>query len=366
MAFPPVSPLKLDGLPKFLSLMYHRVVANSIYTFAELELADRMSEADPEQGLTIDEILGQDRSKWNKGMLLRIFRCCADADVIRTINDDHFVLTESGKMLTSKHPTHASDFVRTYLSPFLNQGVTHLVALIRGEIEGTVYDPLTGNLDFYTFLHLPEQKSLLKMFNGTMTTQSLQAGDLLVTNVSFDRFSTLVDIGGNRGTYMAQILQHYPSIQHGVVFDQAAIVDTVDKDEEFRIRGVSKDRYHFVGGNVFDSSTIPHGDAYLIKNVFYNHDSEKVKSILSGLAKTKDEQRKVPLTIFIVEVVHLRGESISNWQTHAIDVLTSSTFRNAQVRTLEEHTALLEQTGFQVKQFYPIEAPSSIIEAVLV
>ncbi|CAF4268705.1 unnamed protein product, partial [Adineta steineri] len=52
MTFAPTSPLTIDGLPKFLSMGYHRLLDRATYTFAELGLADRLVNALPNQGLT--------------------------------------------------------------------------------------------------------------------------------------------------------------------------------------------------------------------------------------------------------------------------------------------------------------------------
>ncbi|CAF4322780.1 unnamed protein product, partial [Rotaria sordida] len=62
----------------------------------------------------------------------------------------------------------------------------------------------------------------------------------------------------------------------------------------------------------------------------------------------------------------LPGESLSNWQTHAIDVIMAVIFENARERTQDECEQLLKKAGFELKQMYPIQAPHSIIEAIVI
>ena len=365
MAFAPVSFLTTEGLPKFLSMVYHRIIENALYAFVELELADLMVDATPDRGLTIEEILSKDRSNWNSDILWRILRCCADGGIIAIVNNGKgFLLTESGKMLVSNHPSHARDLIRWYLSPLIGKSVDQAVGVVRGQCTGTALEQITGGLDIYTFLHQPNQKNLLTKFNGAMTALSLQAGDSLVTNSDFDRFPTLVDVGGNCGTFLAQILEHYSFIQRGIVFDQPSVITAVDNGDEFRSRMIAQDRYSFVAGNMFESSTIPSADAYILKHILHNYDNEKVVAILTSIRKAFNQGSVSSSTLFIVESILTPEESIADWQIHAMDLMMVASFIKAQVRTLEEHEILLSTAGFKIKRFYPIQAPNSIIEAV--
>jgi hypothetical protein len=61
MAFAPISPFTMDGVNKFLSMSYHRLIDYAIYTFAEFGIADRFIHATLDRVFTIEEIVGDGR-----------------------------------------------------------------------------------------------------------------------------------------------------------------------------------------------------------------------------------------------------------------------------------------------------------------
>jgi hypothetical protein len=70
-------------------------------------------------------------------------------------------------------------------------------------------------------------------------------------------------------------------------------------------------------------------------------------------------------SIFIVEHIILPEGAISNWQTYGLDMAMAVLTDNDRERTQDEYTELLKETGWKFKKLYPIQAPNSVIEAVL-
>ncbi|CAF3906656.1 unnamed protein product, partial [Rotaria sp. Silwood1] len=237
MAFERISPLTLDGLPKYLSFGYHRLIEHVVYTFVELNLADRLVNAKSDQGMTVQEIIGDDSLNWNADMLYRILRSCVDAGIVEKVNDDkHFALTQSGRMLTSDHPSHARDIFLYALEPLITSAANQLPDIVRNQDTGSGIARVTNGLNLYQFLSQPNQKHLSNIFSNAMTAISISSGKSLVKNVDFDRFTTLIDIGGGSGAYLAQILEHYPSIEHGIVLDLPHVINQATNSEEFKSR----------------------------------------------------------------------------------------------------------------------------------
>ncbi|CAF1349980.1 unnamed protein product [Rotaria sordida] len=367
MAFAPISPLTVDGLPKFLSIGYHHLINQAIYTFAELGIADRLIHAPSDHGFTVQEIIGDDQPQWNRDLLYRILRACIYGGIVESIHDDkHFILTASGSMMTSDHPSHVRDFIRLVFGPISNSCSLQLPNMVRGEGTGSGIARVSGGMDMYTFMAQPDQQEFVRIFSGAMTTFSMQNGSELVANVDFGRFKTMIDIGGNRGTFLAQILESYPSIQQGIVFDLPHVIDQFKNGEEFELRKIHKDKWNFVSGNVFDSSAIPSADAYVLKHILHNFDDSQCVKILSSIREANENQKGKSTTIFIIDHIILPGGSLSNWQTHALDVIMAILFENARERTQDEYKQLLKKAGFELKQMYPIQAPDSIIEAIVI
>ncbi|CAF2993677.1 unnamed protein product [Rotaria sp. Silwood2] len=367
MAFIPVSSLTVNGLPKFLSMIYHQLINQSIYTFADLGIADRLIHAQSDRGFTVEEIISDDQQQWNRDLLYRILRACIYVGIVESINDDkHFILTESGIMMTSDHSSHVRDLIRFSFGPICSSASLQLPNMVRGEGTGSGIARVSGGLDFYTLMSQPDQEEFLQIFSGAMTAFSIQNGSQLVTAVDFGSFKTIVDIGGNRGTFLAQLLEKYPSIQHGTVFDLSHIVNKFKNGEEFELRKIHKNKWSFLSGNMYDSSTVPLADAYVLKHILHDFDDNKCLEILSSIRKANENEKDTPTVIFIIEHIILPNEALSNWQSHAIDIGMAILFDNARERTQDEYEELLKKTGFQLKKMYPIQAPNSIIEAVLV
>ncbi|CAF3456719.1 unnamed protein product [Rotaria sp. Silwood2] len=368
MAFARISPLTLDGLPKYLSLCYHRLIEHAMYTFAELNLADRLVHARPDQGMTVQEIMDGERSCWDPNFIYRLLRTCIDADIVQRVNDDqHFVLTESGRMLTSDHSSHSRDFVRWVLGPLFNNSMYQLPDLVRHKGAGSGMTRVTGGLNLYAYISQPGNQELASIFNGAMIATSMSTGTKLVSGINYDRFTTLVDIGGGSGTYLAQILEHYPSISCGIVFDLPSVINQTKDSEGFKSRMIPETKVKFISGDMFDSSTIPQADAYLIKHIFHNYNDEKCVIILSSIRQTNQNRLgRQSIKVFIVDYIIFPGDALSNWQAHALDIGIGVFLEGGRERTIQEYEQIINKAGFKLEKIYPVQAPDSIIEAVLV
>ena len=365
MALSLVSPFTVDGLKKFLSLTCHYKVSQAVHVFAELRIADRLAHAQVDRGLTIEEILGNDREQWNSQLLYRILRACVSADIVKFVNDDkHFVLTSSGEMMTSNHPSQVRDHIVFTLGPLMTSAYQQLPKMVRGEGTGSGIARVTDGLDLYTLLSQPEQKEFFSVFSGALTALEMLAGNKPVTDVDFGRFKNIADIGGNRGTFLAQILQLHPTVQHGIVLELPHVIDQHKAGEDFISRGISPDRWSFVAGDMYDSATIPSADAYVLKHVLHNYNDEKCVSILSSIRQAHKERKESSASIFIVEQIILSDGVESNWQAHAMDVSMATIFTDARERTENEFKELLGDSRWEFQKLYPFQAPYSIIEGI--
>lgn len=368
MSCGPISPFVINGFNKYLSMHAHQLISYAIYTFAELGIADKLIHADSNRGLTVDEIIGENEKQWNKDLLYRILRACIYGDIVKHINDDkHFILTSSGMMITSDHPSHIRDHIRFTFGPICTGSILQLPNIVRGDGIGTGVARISNGLDFYTLINQPDQKEFLSVFSGAMTAISNQSNPKLVSGIDFSRFKTIVDIGGNRGTFLSKILQNYPTIEHGIVFDLPEVINQNKNGEDFLLNEIDKKRWSFIEGDVFDSSTIPLADAYILKYVLHDFNDEKSLQILSSIRKANENKKNSSLiTIFLVELVILPYDVITNWQSHAVDMAMATLFENSRERTEDEYKQLLSKSGFQFTKLYPIQAPESVIEATLI
>lgn len=114
---------------------------------------------------------------------------------------------------------------------------------------------ISGGLDFYALMGQPDRKEFSSIFSGAMATFSTQTGAKLVYSVDFGHFKRIADLGGSRETFLAQILEYYPTIEHGIVFDLPHIINLFNNSDEFLSRQIPKDRWTFLQGDLFDLGT---------------------------------------------------------------------------------------------------------------
>ncbi|CAF1332649.1 unnamed protein product [Adineta ricciae] len=86
------SPMELNGLSKYFSLIRHRVVEYAIWTFCELGIADLMN--NHKMPITALELSQLHDNNWNAEYLYRLLRVIADSGIITQTNTDEKHLSQ--------------------------------------------------------------------------------------------------------------------------------------------------------------------------------------------------------------------------------------------------------------------------------
>ncbi|CAF2737313.1 unnamed protein product [Rotaria sp. Silwood2] len=360
----------VTGVPKYLSFVTNRLLETAVWTFAELGIADHLAAADAPQ--TAEELA--QKQGWNIEYLYRLLRTVADADIVREIISNEtiepektncFELTEDGRFLTSVHPSKARYLICWELSPLLKTASHYLPDLIReGSSKGTGIQRIINNESIFDFLKKEENKKMAHNFNEAMTSLSSYNSQYIVNSVDFDRFNTIVDIGGGLGSLLSHILEKYLTIKQGICFDLPNVIQEKRIETEFEKRNISKDRYQFVAGDMFDAKTIPQADAYIMKCIIHDWNDDRAIDILKAIRTAANGQQ---ITIFIVDLIILpetEQNKFINQTAHAIDI-HMMILLDAKERTQTQYEYLCKQSGFRFKHLYHTETPFSIIEAVV-
>ena len=275
----PQSPLVEKGLAKFRSFIAHQFVEQTLWAFAELGLADLLLN-ESLTAVQISEIAG----KWNAQLLYRLLRTSLEVDLVTADIKENvefpetmirFSLTETGRLLLSNDSSHARDMIRFGLSPFCKKASFYLPELIRdGYAKGTGAEQVYGGgRSVFEYLSEKEQEGLSSTFNGTMSAYSSVCSKDIASTIDFSAFQTLADIGGSLGTLLATILQRYQSLK-GILCDLAEVINQAKKKNVFEEMNIPENRYEFHPCNVFDWSTIPACDAYILKQVLHDFNDE--------------------------------------------------------------------------------------------
>lgn len=123
---------------------------------------------------------------------------------------------------------------------------------------------------------LAEHPHLRDSFDRQMTQRLQDEVPQIVAGFDWSRFTTVVDVGGGRGTLLAAILAAHPGLRgHLVDLDPTA----ADARRTFRAGGLD-DRAEVTAGSFFDP--LPAGaDAYLLVDILHDWDDEQAHRILA-------------------------------------------------------------------------------------
>jgi SAM-dependent methyltransferase len=268
------------------------------------------------------------------------------------------------------HEEEAGTYAQTPLSHFLRPlvpGSMYDVALIHGEqwqwrpweafnfslqTGKTAFDHLFGTPLFTYFSTHPQEG---EGFNRAMAGFSHQVDQPLVAGYDYSSFSTIVDIGGGYGGWLATILQTYPHLQ-GIVFDLPHVIEGTQQQS---ISSEFHSRLRLVAGDMFQPETIPQADAYILRQIIKDWDDEAAVRILSNCRRAMRPGGK----ILVAEQVVLPGENVMV-PTKLID-LQLMVVLSGQERTESEYYSLFEAAGLHLAKIWSTHSLYSVLEGVL-
>jgi hypothetical protein len=362
-----LSPLIIPGLPKYVSLLSHNFMQTAVWTFAELGIADLLAAVDQPQ--TADELAR--KQGWNSEFLYRLLRAVTIPNIVREIKSDQitepennhrFELTEDGRFLISDHPSKTRYFVSSVFGSLFKNVSSYLPQLVReGYAKGNGIEQMTGNQPIFNFFNNNRKHSFY--FNEAMTTLTLYAAQAVANAIDFSPFKTLVDIGGSLGTLLSHILLKHSTIKKGICFDLPLVIEQAKSGREFIQLNISKDRYEFISGDMFDSKTIPQADAYIMKSIIHDWNDDRAIDILKAIRLAANGEQ---VTVFIIDLIILpdiEEDKFVNWSAYGSDINMLMTVSGKE-RTEKQHEYLFKQSGFRLKCLYRTETPYSIIEAI--
>ena len=217
--------------------------------------------------------------------------------------------------------------------------------------------------------NLPPQEVILDMLLGMMKTQAIheavhlnramagfshQVDQPLVEGYDYASFSTIVDVGGGYGGWLATILRQYPHLR-GIVFDLPHVIE----DAQQQASSTTLDPFpQFVAGDMFQPDAIPQADAYILRQIIKDWDDEAAIRILANCRRAMKPGGK----ILVAEQVIRPGAGVMV-PTKLIDLQLMGVL-SGQERTESQYEALFEAAGLHLAKIWPTHSLYSILEAV--
>jgi hypothetical protein len=277
--------------------------------------------------------------------LRRLMRALAVEGVFAEGADGAFSLTELSEGLTTEHPRSLRWFAASMCDPahWKPWGMAHQ-AVLEGRSQ-TV--KVLGASPWEYLAGHPEEAG---RFGEAMSSMSRQAINGITGHYDFSGFEHIVDVGGNRGTLLLDILEHTKG-PRGTIFDLPPVIDVARAE----LAGQPEtDRIELVAGSFFES--VPAGgDAYLLKHILHDWPDRDCLKILRSIREgIRDDGR---LLIFDALIVP-EAPAWAYWLDVHMFML-----QDGKERTPAEFKSLLAEAGFEMMDAKPIPAPVAIIEA---
>jgi hypothetical protein len=309
------------------------IPARMMYVAAKLGLADHIGD---------DGASAQDLAKRfnvDPGALYRVMRTLAGLGVLHQDGQDRFFMTQFGETLRKDSTQSVRDYA-IYSHEFIYERIGKLLDSVRTgrPVIENFFENLRAN---------PEHEAIFFAGSGNKSRAETAA---IIEAYDFSKCGTVVDVAGGNGAFLSGILESCHQVV-GILFDQKPAIEAAAAG----YLG-SLSRCTLVAGDFFEAVP-PGGDTYILKRILDDWSDEKVVQILKNCRTAM----KCGTRLMIIEP--LMGPPNELTPGHFADMNFLVTFEGGRIRTKEEHSSLLHQTGFRLQEIVPTESEVSVLEA---
>lgn len=332
-----------NPLMQILPLMNGLWLTQCIGVAAQLGIADQLVEGAQPVDVLAESINADAQS------LYRLLRALASSGIFAETEPRYFRLTPMAECLRTDAPNSIRNLaIWTAIEPTHWETWGNLLHSVK--TGKPAFEKVAGKPIFEYFKQNSEASTI---FNQAMTSASAMFNPALVHAYDFSSITTLVDVGGGQGAFLAAILQAHPHL-NGIVYDLPHVV--ADASSYLQQLGLHQ-RCQAIGGSFLES--VPNGgDAYIMKNTLTNWDDEHAIQILQNCYCAMPQDGK----LLLAQSVIASGNEPDLGKFTDLEMLLVTA--GGHERTAVEFEAILNAAGFQLIRILPTQCPSSLIEAV--
>ncbi|WP_424103012.1 methyltransferase [Moorena producens] len=288
---------------------------------------------------TVDEIA--EKTSTNVEKLYVVMRALAHLGVFVEKPGRVFASTELSELLISNNDSPSiADFLMHITEPNMWDAWRELENSLK---TGEVPFELAKSQDFYSE-YMTANPNSKKLFNNAMSFLTNEAVEPLFEFYDFGRFETVMDVGGNQGTLIANIVKKFGC--KGILFDLPNEVETAHNN--LGKYGVN-DAVQVVGGSALES--LPKGaDAIVMKYFLSVFSKENSIKVLTNCREALPKHGKVILLQTLVPPVGAPVEYPDGTIPALAAVQMMITNPGGYWRTEQEYKDLFAASGFKLEQ----------------
>lgn len=335
-----------ESKKKIYRIIYGYWQSQCVYVATNLRIPNLLHDGPK----TVEEIAEKTATKVEK--LYVVLRALAHLGVFIEKPGRVFASTELSEFLITNDSPSIGDFLMHITEPNMWDGWRELENSLK---TGEVPFELAKGKDFYTS-YMTENPNSKNLFNNAMSYLTAEVVDPLFAVYDFGRFQTVMDVGGNQGTLIANIVKRFGC--KGILFDLPHEVKTAPNN--LAKYGVN-DAVTVVGGSALES--LPKSaDAIVMKyflSVFSKEDSIKV---LTNCREALPKDGRVILLQTLVPAVGAPVEYPDGTIPALAAVQMMITNPGGYWRTEQEYKDLFAASGFQLEEIFNTGTSMTVME----
>lgn len=306
---------------------------------AELNLADLLADGP----LSVAELAT--RTDSSASALRMALHILADDDIFTEVEPDVWANTRRSELLRAGVPNSQHTMAQFAGADWLWACYAHLSHSV--STGKAAFDEIYG-INLWAWMGKNPLKG--RQFNEAMNEFSATVGPSIAKSYpEFGEAGVVADLGGGQGTFLANILAAYPSIEKGVLVDQPSVIDEARANPD--LSGLAID---FFPGDFF--ADVPTGvDVYTCKQITHSWNDERLVSLLKRCRDASPKAR-----VAAAELVARPGVSRFVRNFDLIMLVTMAGF----LRSDEDFERVFAQAGYRLERVVPTDTAFSIIEAV--
>ena len=321
-------------------IVYGFCLSQCVHVAATLGIADCLKDGPK----TCAELAGLTGS--HPAALCRLLRALASIGIFSEDEDGCFMLTPLADLLRtdSQESMHAE--VLHFLHPSCWAPWGQLLHSVKtGE---AAFSMIFGKDVWEYRARHPEIRSI---FDAMNSAKSKHERNVVLQHLDFSNVDLIVDVGGGKGELMTEILSQQTRL-HGVLFDLPHVLAGVGS--LLREAGV-EDRCQMKSGDFFHE--VPKGgDMYLLKAIIHNWNNEEAIAILRNCRQAMSSRARIVLIETVLDPEKPNPGNIMDLHMLVIN--------GGQERTPAEFGALLDASGFRLRNILKTAAGISLIEGI--
>lgn len=317
------------------------MATQAVYAAARLGIADVLANG-PRSATDIAAEVGSDPDATH-----RLLRACATFGVFTEAPDGRFGLTPLANALRSGTPDSIRPVILMLGDPRYQGPWGRLAETI--ETGAPAAEMLFGKP---MWDYLDDDREFAATFNDAMTRLSALDWPTVAAAYDFTGFSTIVDIGGGHGEFLARMLHESPAAK-GVLFELPGLIEGAE--EHLRQAGVLA-RCRIEAGSIFETAPTD-GDITVLRRVVHDFDDEQAVAILSTIRRHLSNDA----ILLLVECIVPPGNAPHLAKLLDLDMMV---FVGGRERTARQFETLLDRAGFEITRIIPTISTVSLIEAV--